>query len=483
MSADEGSEDDSDENDENDEDREQVRRFIRTGCGCSKMCHKNFSFQEIYMHRLHVKEMDNESKDMYVMGVVNKECVFPSDKTKHGRERKRAPAKDLYFKGTKVCRKAFLVCFAIGKKYLNTISSHVKTKGVIPRMHGNTGRKAHNAFSYNDVKRIVEYIKNFADEKGLPQPAAPRGRDNIPPIFLPSDTTKKEMHEEYVSLCRSSSSGFKAVSLTLFKNIWSNCVPHIRIAGPREDVCARCEKLRQHVMDARTEPEKLEATTELRDHILVAQNERELYNECIKKCKEDPDYTHYTFDFSQNVALPHRSRQIGPLFFLTLRKVQLFGFRIDGIPRQLNFLIDEDQTIGSDGKDTHGPNAVLSMLDWALQTYGSNKPRFSIHSDNCPGQNKNKYTMGYFMWRVMTAQSTEIEFLMQTPGHARCHVDAGFANVKKLFRRSDCETLGQLENIVNKSSMANLAVRYPQWSWRNWKQFLDGVFKPMKNIS
>ena len=32
------------------------------------------------------------------------------------------------------------------------------------------------------------------------------------------------------------------------------------------------------------------------------------------------------------------------------------------------------------------------------------------------GQNKNKYTMGYFMWRIMTGQSTKIEFLMQTPG-------------------------------------------------------------------
>lgn len=68
------------------------------------------------------------------------------------------------------------------------------------------------------------------------------------------------------------------------------------------------------------------------------------------------------------------------------------------------------------------------------------------------------------------------------PGHARCHVDAGFANIKKLYRRSDCETIGQLEDIVNKSSMANLAVRYLHWSWRDWKQFLDGVFKPLKNI-
>ncbi|KAH3858350.1 hypothetical protein DPMN_100973 [Dreissena polymorpha] len=103
--------------------------------------------------------------------------------------------------------------------------------------------------------------------------------------------------------------------------------------------------------------------------------DRDVYNDCIRKSKEaneGPDrYVHFTLDFSQNVSLPHYSRQIGPLYFLTLRNVQIFGVRVDSIPRQLNFLIDEDQTIGMDGNTTHGPDAVLSMLDWALQNYES----------------------------------------------------------------------------------------------------------------
>ena len=60
------------------------------------------------------------------------------------------------------------------------------------------------------------------------------------------------------------------------------------------------------------------------------------------------DFTrvHYTFDYSQNVALPNHSQQMGPLFFVTRRKVQIFGVRIDSVPHQYNYLIDEDQTIG-----------------------------------------------------------------------------------------------------------------------------------------
>ncbi|KAH3791706.1 hypothetical protein DPMN_145195 [Dreissena polymorpha] len=52
---------------------------------------------------------------------------------------------------------------------------------------------------------------------------------------------------------------------------------------------------------------------------------------------------------------------MGQLYFMALRKVQIFGFSKSG-DKQLNFLIDENETPGKDGKMTHGPNAALFML-------------------------------------------------------------------------------------------------------------------------
>lgn len=104
----------------------------------------------------------------------------------------------------------------------------------------------------------------------------------------------------------------------------------------------------------------------------------DLYNTNVRRSREDNCYTHFTFDLSQNIAFTHKPRQVGPLYFLTLRKVQLFGFRIDAIPWQLTILIEENETIGMEGKDTHGPNVVISMDDLTLKT------DFSIHADNCP---------------------------------------------------------------------------------------------------
>ena len=51
------------------------------------------------------------------------------------------------------------------------------------------------------------------------------------------------------------------------------------------------------------------------------------------------------------------------------------------------------------------------------------------------GQNKNKYVIGYLLWRVMIGLHRAIDLHMQIPGHTKCQVDAGFAQIKKKYRR------------------------------------------------
>lgn len=98
-------------------------------------------------------------------------------------------------------------------------------------------------------------------------------------------------------------------------------------------------------------------------HIEEARREREAYKMCVDASKEellgyvrqDSEIQHrssnllkmhYTFDFAQSLILPHHARQIGQLYFTTPRKIRLFGVRLDGLSMQLNYMIDEDETIG-----------------------------------------------------------------------------------------------------------------------------------------
>ena len=58
-----------------------------------------------------------------------------------------------------------------------------------------------HALTFEDVKRVVLFISNYAEEYGIPQPSAPRGRDDSAPTFLHSSVTKINIHKLYRESC------------------------------------------------------------------------------------------------------------------------------------------------------------------------------------------------------------------------------------------------------------------------------------------
>ena len=365
----------------------KIQNLVCNGCGCQLNCSEQFSEEILYDNVSDIREMEKSQRDMHIM-----EFIIESqdrDTTKKGKKRKRL-SYEYSFCGKRVCKTTFMVAFSIGKKALANLLQHVNEHGLVPRTHGNSGKRPNHSLKHDEVKYVIQYISNFADEFGSQQPAAPRGRDNTPPIYLPTDNSKKFVHEKYTACCLSSN--IRAVKYSTFGKIWNTCLPHIKVASLKDDVCSTCEKLRKEMMDSVTEESKLQSTERMRQHILLAQKEREVYNSCVTQARESyqnsaiPNYVHYTFGYCQNVCLPHHSRQMGPVYFTTPRKIQIFGFRIDGIPKQLNFLIDENETIGRDGTQTSGPNSIISMIDWALEKYRGTERKCTFHADNCPGK-------------------------------------------------------------------------------------------------
>jgi hypothetical protein len=97
--------------------------------------------------------------------------------------------------------------------------------------------------------RVVHFIQTYAEERGLPQYAAPRWLDNIPSVYLTFDTTKtskKYMHQLSNQSC--SHLPERTLEFTSFKDMWHTCLFHIRVASPKDDDCASREKLRRQVL-------------------------------------------------------------------------------------------------------------------------------------------------------------------------------------------------------------------------------------------
>ena len=174
-------------------------------------------------------------------------------------------------------------------------------------------------------------------------------------------------------------------------------------------------------------------------------------------CSNDLYSIHYTFDFAQSVALPHNTRQVGPLYFKVPRKAHIFGVNNEAVPRQVNYLLDECDTIGADGKKGHGPNTVGSLLHHYFETYCYGDKSGVLTADNCSGQNKNRTIVGYLAWRCIVGPHCCITYCFMLAGHTRCLVDGCFGLLKQIFRRSDCYSMAQLATTVNESATINVA--------------------------
>ena len=68
---------------------------------------------------------------------------------------------------------------------LDSLQKHVQTHGGTPWIHGNKGKKAPNAFKFDNIRNAVQYFQNYNSQNSIPQPVGPRSGGPDPPNFLP----------------------------------------------------------------------------------------------------------------------------------------------------------------------------------------------------------------------------------------------------------------------------------------------------------
>jgi len=216
------------------------------------------------------------------------------------------------------------------------------------------------------------------------------------------------------------------------------------------------------------ENEKSKRLKSQEEHLQTVHEERSLYNSMVhearKVCSEreltdlKPSTAmsqhmtmHYSFDYAQQVHLPSNPQQPGPIYFLVPRKCGLFGVCCEGIPRQVNFLIDEAHLISK------GANAVVSYLHYFFENYGLGETSVHLHCDNCSGQNKNRIVLWYCAWRVVTGLHQSISLYFIVAGHTKFAPDWCFGLVKQAFRRHVVSSLQEMASVVNGSAVVNMA--------------------------
>ncbi|XP_052819740.1 uncharacterized protein LOC128245579 isoform X2 [Mya arenaria] len=117
-----------------------------------------------------------------------------------------------------------------------------------------------------------------------------------------------------------------------------------------------------------------------------------------EKCSQDVHY-HYSWDFAQQVHYSHHAQQVGPIYFATPWKCQVFGMCAEGSGKQTFYLVSEAELPGK------GNNSFVSMAHHYFQHHGVGEKHAEVHFDDAVRQNKNHTVLWYAMWQVMTVKA------------------------------------------------------------------------------
>lgn len=495
------------------EEKKAVADFLANGCGCEDDCYKQFTAEELIDKRAQFQKFSLNEKNCYLIGQLSsfsRNSEFAT--TARGTAKRKHQTFEYRINVDRpVCRETFLFYHGETIKRLKRLQKHLLEKGCHPTVHGNVGRKPVHSCEASTQEAVITFIINFAANHGLPDPGRDirRGKDRLR-ILLPSIMSYTSVHQVYQEC--SNLSGGRAVGYSLFVEIWQNKLPYITFNNPRTDLCLTCENFKKQlnqiaaVLDEDKERKQVELHQEALNHLRHAQKERLYYRAhahvAQKNCENfitpvektlSPNKAnsrdvlmHYSWDFAQKIHYPFEDQQVGPIYFKSPRRAELFGVCCEGIPCQVNYLIDEADFLKKNA------NTVISLLDHFFNNYGLGEKSVYLTADNCVGQNKNNALIQYLMYRLLAGLHSSVELSFLVVGHTKFSPDGFFGLIKRFYRRSQVYTYDHLVKTIEMSSKNghNICQIYrksaedqPEIVYRDWVSWLGKYFKSVPDIT
>ena len=139
-----------------------------------------------------------------------------------------------------MCKRTFLFLHDIGDFRLKAIRAQYIREGLVPRVHGHTGRVAPNALVLEEVKGILTFVMHYVETNAILLPGRIPGykRDDIK--LLPSSCTKRAVWLLYQESATCLS--LRSVAYTTFCKVWRNFMGGVVVCKPMTDLCETCQR-------------------------------------------------------------------------------------------------------------------------------------------------------------------------------------------------------------------------------------------------
>lgn len=361
-----------------------------------------------------------------------------------------------------VCQKAFVSIHAITKSRLLRLTHHLLTDSTSPTDKRGKHRRRGRAIPETILHEIDSFIKS------LPKRTSHYSRrdQSSKKYFVQDIGSIAKLHRLY---CKKHPS--QCVKYNFFREYF---ITHYNIGfgRPRSDTCGYCDELKLKLGLAAEGNEKDVLIRSKELHLRKADAFYTKLKECSERAKTDKTVETISFDFQQNLPLPHLP--VGEIFYA--RQLWVYNFCIHTASSD-----DAYMYMWCEGDAKRGCNEVLSCLNEFID----NKLRdgvqtLNIFSDACAGQNRNKTMMQYLYTMVQKKNIKGIQHTYPTRGHSFLPCDRDFALIEKLKRTRDTVyTFEEWVEIVEtaRPSRPFVVVKVTPNLIKDYQSHLSGFFK------
>ena len=326
-----------------------------------------------------------------------------------------------------VCRQAFMRIHGITSGRVQHIAYYAQNSPTPPI--DKRGKHANPRATTEEVKQqIHQHIMSFPTiESHYGREKSTKGRK-----FLSSHLSVAQMHELYLEsyepeIHAKLKRGESAQPLVKYEYYleYFNTNFNFSFGLPKSDTCATCDELNVKISDSANSEEKHKYQDQKQKHLRESQQFYTELRTSTAMAKENDNIACVSFDFEQNLPLPHIPTN--DIFYL--RQLWLYVFGIHECGKNLGSMYAWPESVAS-----RGANEVVSCLDHYFKSLeGINT--LMLFSDSCGGQNKNSIVMHFLFSLIQLGRFRHIQHFFPVRGHSFLPSDRDFAKTEGKKRK------------------------------------------------
>lgn len=260
---------------------------------------------------------------------------------------------------------------------------------------------------------LKEGVKNFVEK--IPKIESHYTRANTSKNFIDGSKSVAELHRDYIADCKEKKTPF--VNYVMFYRIFTEEF-NISFFTPKKDLCETC------CAYDNAEGEEKEKKKEYYDRHLV---EKELSRNEKKHDKEEVDAAVAVYDLQAVMQIPKGDISV----FYYKSKLNVFNFTIYDLKSNECDCFVWDESNGHRGINELG-SCVLRFLKKRVALGDKD---FIFFSDNCAGQQKNKFMVALYLYAIsyLNVQSITHKYLIK--GHTQNEGDSVHSLIERQVKR------------------------------------------------